>query len=37
MKKIVITSLVMVALVVVLVLAAHAFDFMGALRRMHGH
>jgi hypothetical protein len=37
MKKILVTTLVMAAIVLALVWAANSFDLMGALRRMHGH
>ena len=36
MKKIAITTSVMIAIVLAVVWAAHSFDLIGALRRMHG-
>ena len=36
MRKIVVTTLVVVAIIFALVLAAHSFDLVGMLRRMHG-
>jgi hypothetical protein len=37
MKKILVTTLVVFAIVTAFVLAAHSFDLVGMLRRMHGH
>jgi hypothetical protein len=36
MKKMLITSLILAAVVVALIWAGESFDLMGALRRMHG-
>jgi hypothetical protein len=37
MKKMLITSLILVAVIVALIWVGQSFDLMGALRRMHGH
>ena len=37
MKKMVMTAVIVVAIVLALVVAAHSFDLFGMLRRMHGH
>jgi hypothetical protein len=37
MKKILVTTLVVLAIVAAFVLAARWFDLVGMLRRMHGH
>jgi hypothetical protein len=37
MKKMLITTLVVFAILVAFVLAAQSFDLVGMLRRMHGH
>jgi hypothetical protein len=37
MKKILLTTLIMLSIVAACVLAARAFDLVGILRRMHGH
>jgi hypothetical protein len=37
MKKILATTLIVLSIVVACVVAAHAFDLVGMLRRMHGH
>jgi hypothetical protein len=36
MKKMLMTSLILAALVVALIWAGESFDLMGTLRRMHG-
>jgi hypothetical protein len=37
MKKILVTTLVVLAIVAAFVLAARSFDLVGMLRRMHEH
>jgi len=37
MKKMLVTTLIVLSIVVACVLAAHTFDLVGMLRRMHGH
>jgi hypothetical protein len=37
MKSVVKTVLVVVAILAIALVAAHSFDVMGMLRRMHGH
>jgi hypothetical protein len=37
MKTVVKTVLVVAAIVAMVVVAAHSFDVIGMLRRMHGH
>ena len=36
MKRIIVTTLVISTIIAVVVLAAHSFDLIGALRRMNG-
>jgi hypothetical protein len=37
MKKILVTTAVVVAIILAVSMAASSFDLMGTLRRMHGH
>jgi hypothetical protein len=37
MKKMIVTTLIVLAVVVAVAVAANSFDLMGTLRRMHGH
>jgi hypothetical protein len=37
MKKIILTTLIVVVVIAALGIAANSLDLMGTLRRMHGH